>query len=100
MGSGTSAMCSTRDAACAVAQCFHSCSIVPPHSLARLSCINAYSLTRRALPLASGHEQSTSKETLMKVLITMLSLVILLSAYPALAQWPHGGQGLRGPGAE
>jgi len=36
----------------------------------------------------------------MKALIPMLSLVILLSAYPALAQWSHGGQGLRGPGAE
>jgi hypothetical protein len=34
----------------------------------------------------------------MKVLITMLSLVILLSAYPALAEWSRGG--LRGPGAE
>jgi len=35
----------------------------------------------------------------MKVLIAMLSLVVLLSAYPALAEWP-GGPGFRGPGSE
>src|SRR5215475_7250668 len=36
----------------------------------------------------------------MKVLIAMLSLVILLSAYPALAEWPHGEPGFRGPRPE
>ncbi len=34
----------------------------------------------------------------MKVLIAMLSLVTLLDAYPALAQWSHGGPSFAGPG--
>ena len=36
----------------------------------------------------------------MKAFIAMLSLVILLSAYPAFAEWPHGGPGFQGPRAE
>src|SRR2546429_9265855 len=37
MGSGTSPRDSAADIPCAVAQCFPSCSIVPPHSSGRLS---------------------------------------------------------------
>jgi hypothetical protein len=36
----------------------------------------------------------------MKTLIATFSFVTLLSAYPALAQWHHGGPGFRGPGPE
>src|SRR5262245_206913 len=92
MDSGTSTKCSARDALCAAAQYFHSCSIVPPHSPGRLSCMHAVQ------PVESGCRPSTPQEMLMKVLVVVLGLMTLLAAHPALAQRPHGGPGFLGPG--